>query len=225
MIFIKKLVFNPVQVNTYMVYDDTKECVIIDPGMSNISENQKFAAMVEKLKLKPVKVLLTHAHFDHVLGCTFVSDRYELLPEGCSDDEFILKNTKEYAAQFGFALNEAPPLLDNYFAQGDKVCFGNSTLEVIHVPGHSPGSLLYYHPESGILLSGDVLFAGSIGRSDLVGGNHKQLIDGIYDKLLTLPDTVKVYPGHGAETTILNEKSYNPFLRREVKKVIVQDEK
>jgi len=212
MISLKTLVFNPFQENTYLIYDETNECVIIDPGMSNTHEEKTFVDTIETLNLKPVKAILTHAHIDHVLGCSFVFEKYGLLPEGHSGDEFFLEQTAAYAGQFGMSVAKNPPSLGKHLNESDEIVFGNSRLEIIHVPGHSPGSLLYYNRESEILISGDVLFLESIGRSDLPGGNHSQLISGIKEKLMTLPDNVKVYPGHGPKTSIINERNGNPFL-------------
>ncbi|MCL2072594.1 MAG: MBL fold metallo-hydrolase [Marinilabiliaceae bacterium] len=212
MIKVKRRVYSPWQENTYIVYDDSGECIVIDPGMISEDENKNFDDTIERLKLKIVRVILTHAHLDHIFGCAFMAKKYGLFPECHADDLFIYNNTENYSLQFGIKLAENPPHLGSFLTDKDKINFGNTSLEIIHVPGHSPGSLLYYSPDAKILLSGDVLFCQGIGRSDLPGGNHSQLINGINEKLMILPDDVKVYPGHGPDTTIGFEKCNNPFL-------------
>ena len=210
---VKRLVFSPFQENTFIIYDETGECVIIDPGMLYDNENNELVETINRLKLRPVRVLLTHAHLDHIFGCSFMFKKYGLLPEGHIADEFILENTVIYATQFGIELLENPPKLGKYLDENDKISFGNATIEIIHVPGHSPGSLVYYLPESKNLFSGDVLFQYDIGRTDLAGGNHDQLIKGIKEKLMILPDDVCVYPGHGPKTTIGVERERNPYIK------------
>lgn len=206
------MVFSPFQENTFLVYDETGECVIIDPGMLFENENTAFVEAINRLKLKPVRVLLTHAHLDHLFGCAFIYKEYGLLPEGHAADEFILENTIFYATQFGIELSENPPKLGKYLSEDDKICFGKTTVEIIHVPGHSPGSLAYYVPEDKTLFSGDVLFRYDIGRTDLEGGSHEQLINSIKEKLMILPDDVEVYPGHGPKTMIGSERGSNQWI-------------
>lgn len=212
MVQIHSLVFNPFQENTYILYDETKECAIIDAGMYSSDEQAKLVKTIETLDLKPVIALQTHLHIDHVFGCSFILEKYGLAPQAHIADEFILENTKSYARQFGVNLKETPPALGGYLEEGDEVKFGNTVLKVIHVPGHSPGGVLFYNLQLGILVSGDVLFKGSIGRSDLSGGNQHELISGIQAKVMVLPDDVIVYPGHGSSTTIGFERISNPFL-------------
>ncbi len=212
MLKIDTMVFNPFQENTYILYDDSKECIIIDPGMFSPAEQNNLVERIDQLGLKPVKALQTHLHIDHVLGCRFVYEKYGLHPWAHQDDEFFIENTMNYARQFGFQLSENPPGLGGYLNDGEIICFGNSKIRVIHVPGHSPGGVLFYDPNSGILVSGDVLFKKSIGRSDLPGGNQHQLTDGINEKIMVLPDNTNVYPGHGPSTTIGSERESNPFL-------------
>ena len=212
MIKIKRLVFNPFQENTFLIYDETGACVVIDPGMISKDENAKFDKVIDNLKLRPIRTLLTHAHLDHVFGCMYISQKYGLLPEGHAADEFILEITTDYAKQFGIELSENPPKLGNYLNENDKIYLGNTVIEVIHLPGHSPGGLIYHLPEHKTLFSGDVLFKHDIGRTDLAGGNHEQLITGIIEKLMILPDDTDVYPGHGPQTSIGIEKVSNPYL-------------
>lgn len=206
------MVFNPFQENTYLLYDETKDCAIIDPGMLSLAEQKSFVDAIDQLGLNPVMALQTHLHVDHVFGCGFVLEKYGLAPQAHASDEFFIENTQSYARQFGFELEKNPPALGSYLKQDDVIQLGNSKLVVIHVPGHSPGGILFYNSLSGILVSGDVLFQGSIGRSDLPGGNQHELIDGIQEKIMVLPDHVKVYPGHGPSTTIGFERINNPYL-------------
>ncbi len=204
---------NPWQVNTYILYDDTGECVIIDPGCFTEEEQEQLAGFITENKLDPVRLLHTHLHLDHVFGTRFMAEKYGLKPEAHSDDEFLIGITKDYAEQFGVTMEENPPGLGNYLNEGDEIKFGNTVLKVIHVPGHSPGGVTFYNKEDGILIAGDVLFRESIGRTDLPGGDYDTLISNIKSKLLTLPDETVVYPGHGPSTTVGYEKSSNPFLK------------
>ncbi|TCO09698.1 MBL fold metallo-hydrolase [Natronoflexus pectinivorans] len=212
MIQVKNLVYNPFQENTYIVYDESKECVIFDPGMLSDQECQHFSDEIESLGVKPVKLLQTHLHLDHVFGTSYVSKTYELDPVSHKDDLFFLEQTQDYALQFGLEVKEKPPVPKEFLTEGDEVRFGNTVFKVIHIPGHSPGGILFYNEESKTLFSGDVLFQGSVGRSDLPGGNHESLIKGIQEKLMVLPDDVVVYSGHGPSTTIGKERYNNPFL-------------
>ncbi len=210
---IHTLPLNPWQVNTYILSDETNECVIIDPGCFSEEEQQQLTGFISDNGLKPVRLLHTHLHLDHVFGTRFVSEEYNLKPEAHPDDEFFIGITKEYASLFGVTIDEDPPPLGNYLNDGDEVKFGNSTLTVIHIPGHSPGGVTFYNEKEGILIAGDVLFRDSTGRTDLPGGDYDTLISNIKNKLLTLPENTVVYPGHGPSTTIGYEKKNNQFLR------------
>lgn len=212
MLQIETLVFSPFQENTYVLWDETGDCVIVDPGCLEIREEQRLVAFIEQHNLKPVKLINTHLHLDHVFGSAFVADKWGLEIWAHRDDEFMIPNTVNHARNFGVSMNDNPPPVNHYISDGDDVTFGNTTLKVIHVPGHSPGGVAFYHQQSASLISGDILFRESVGRSDLPGGNHEQLIAGIMQKLMTLPDNVKVYPGHGPTTTIGWEKSHNSYL-------------
>lgn len=212
MLQIETLVFSPFQENTYVLWDETSDCVIVDPGCLEIREEQRLVAFIEQHNLKPVKLINTHLHLDHVFGSAFVADKWGLEIWAHRDDEFMIPNTVNHARNFGVSMNDNPPPVNHYINDDDDVTFGNTTLKVIHVPGHSPGGVAFYHQQSACLISGDILFRESVGRSDLPGGNHEQLIAGITQKLMTLPDNVKVYPGHGPSTIIGWEKSHNPYL-------------
>jgi len=201
---------NPYHENTYILYDETGECAIIDPGMDTGAEQNAVVNFIKANNLKPVLLLNTHCHIDHVLGNHFVYEQYGLKPQFNIGESEILAAVPAYAPAMGFRY-EPSPLPEVYLPQTGTVSFGNTTLELIFAPGHSPAHLCFYNKADNILIGGDVLFRGSVGRSDLPGGNHAQLIKNIEDKLFTLPDDCTVYPGHGPETTIGYEKETNPF--------------
>ena len=211
MISIKTFTCNPYQENTYILYDETLECVIIDPGMYTGEEQNTFLKFIADNKLKPVLLLNTHCHIDHVLGNKFVFDTYGLLPQFHQGELNVLNAVVAYAPQMGIRY-EVSPQPEIYLSETGTISFGTSKLELIFAPGHSPAHLCFYNGENKILMGGDVLFYNSIGRTDLPGGNHAQLIKNIREKLFILPDDCKVYPGHGQPTTIGFEKQYNPFL-------------
>ncbi len=204
--------FNPFQENTFVLYDESGECVIVDPGCLSTQEEKVLSDFISANSLIPTKVLLTHSHIDHIFGLKYVVDKYKIPIVGHPHDAFFLAQAKDYALQFGITLSDNPPLIDESCLHGDIVSFGETKLQVIHVPGHSPGGVAFYSKENNCLVCGDILFHQSIGRSDLPGGNYEMLISGIKDRLLTLPPGVNVYPGHGPSTTIKFEKENNSFL-------------
>lgn len=211
MVQIKQLILNPFQENTYIIYDETKEAVIIDAGchtQSGIDEVKKFVS-TENLIIK--YLLITHGHIDHIIGLQPLKEIYQVESLAHADELALIKSIPAQALMFGFKMDKAP-VIDKTFKDGDKITFGNSCIEVIHTPGHSKGGVCFLLRESKILISGDTLFQGSIGRTDL-GGNYETLIMSIINKLIPLGDDVVVYPGHGDSTTIGYEKKYNPFLR------------
>ncbi len=210
MIQIKSFVCNPYQENTYLLYDDSLECVIIDPGMYDGDEQNSVLKFISENKLKPVLLLNTHCHIDHVLGNKFIYDTYGILPQFHKGEEPVLNAVVAYAPQMGIRY-EVSPLPEIYLPESGSVSFGNSQLELIFAPGHSPAHLCFYNKENKFLIGGDVLFYRSIGRTDLPGGNHDQLISNIREKIFTLPDDCRVYPGHGQSTMIGSEKQLNPF--------------
>ncbi len=210
MLQLQSFVFNPLQENTYVLFDETKECVIIDPGCYEREEQYDLADFIETNELKVVKLLNTHGHVDHVLGNAFVKETYKTKLYIHEQDAATLKAVKVYAPHYGFfQYQEAEP--DIYLKEGEPVTFGNQSLDILFVPGHAPGHIAFYHAASKTLIGGDVLFYNSIGRTDLPGGNYDTLINSIQQKFFTLPDEVTVYPGHGPETTIGYEKKTNPF--------------
>lgn len=209
---VKFFTFNPFSENTYILYDETKECVIIDPGCSNSAEEKQLAAFIEDNNLKPVKLLNTHGHIDHVLGNRFVAEKYNLELEAHKLEEAGILATDVYASNYGMHAPKSPTPA-KYLDEGDKVKFGNTVLDILFTPGHSAGHIVFYSPEKKIIIGGDVLFRESIGRTDLPGGDYDTLIKSIKEKLFVLEDDIEVYPGHGPKTTIGYEKQYNPFLR------------
>lgn len=211
MIQVKSFTYNPYQENTYLLFDHTHECVIVDPGMYTGDEQNEVLKFIAENKLKPVLLLNTHCHIDHVLGNKFIYDTYGLLPQFHEGELPLLSAVVSYAPQMGIHY-EVSPLPEVYLNEGDKITFGESELETLLVPGHSPAHLNFYSRADNFLIGGDVLFYQSIGRADLPGGSHAQLIQSIEDKLFTLPQDCKVYPGHGPATTIGFEKHHNPFL-------------
>jgi len=207
---IKRFVFNPFQENTYVLYDETKSCVIIDAGNFNKDESSHLADFILRNRLKPKYLLNTHAHIDHILGNRFISVMYYLVPHLHKDDLFLYETSCEVAKKYDIPYTIQPPPYE-YIDENTTIEFGNTRLECIHVPGHSPGSICFYSKKDNVLISGDVLFRESIGRTDLPGGDHQMLLANISEKLLVLPDDTVVYPGHMDSTTIKHEKMYNPF--------------
>ncbi len=212
MLKVHKHTFNPFQENTYIIEDESKECVIIDPGCSNEKERNKLAQTIEDFGLKPVKLLNTHCHIDHFPGNKFVCDTYNLLPEFHEIELQVMYAALDYQTLFGFKL-EASPEPANYLNDGDEVKFGKSAFKVFFVPGHSPGHLAFYNETEKIVISGDVLFQGSVGRFDLPGADGKVFFHSLTKVMMALPDDVKVYSGHGPETFIGIERRNNPFLK------------
>lgn len=200
-------------INTYVVFDpDTKECAVIDPGMSNPEEEKAIENFIEDKGLKVTQIINTHLHIDHVAGIPFLKSRYGAPVLAHEGDEFMGKKINHQAAAFGLNLELGAIEISSYLKAGDKVKIGNGTLDVIEVPGHSKGSIALYDKQGGFLITGDALFQGSIGRTDLPGGDYKELITSITDNLLTLPDETVIFPGHGPSSTIGEEKRSNPFL-------------
>lgn len=211
MITIQGFVFNPFTENTYILYDETKECILIDPGCSNEEERKELVEFIKEENLKPVKLLNTHCHIDHVFGNSFVAKKYNLGLEIHKEDLQVLHSLPQVSHLYGLNAEESVEP-SNFLNEGDVVKFGNSSLEIFFTPGHSPGSISFYNKEEKFIIGGDVLFHGSIGRTDLPGGDHETLLNSIREKLFTLADDFTVFSGHGGETTIGFEKKNNPFL-------------
>jgi hydroxyacylglutathione hydrolase len=209
---IKTFTFNPFQENTYLVFDETNEAVVIDAGCLQAGEKQILTRFIEDNKLTLKRVLNTHLHLDHQFGNKFLFDTYGIAPEACIEDEFLLENVVAQARSYGFPVTEEAQPLGDYITENQEITFGNSSLKAIHAPGHSPGSMVLYSEKDGVMFAGDVLFQGSIGRTDLPKGDYASLILAITKKLLVLPDSTVVYCGHGPSTTIGYEKKNNPYL-------------
>ncbi len=203
--------FNPFQENTYLLTDETGECIVIDPGCYFEDEKSNFANFISTNKFRPVKIINTHCHVDHILGNAFLANKYNIPIAANIEDEFLLQNAGEHGKLFGFEVDKSPSIA-TYLKDGENLKFGNTVLKVFHVPGHSPGSIALYCEEQKFVITGDVLFNGSIGRTDLPGGDYATLINSIKSKLISLGDNVIVYPGHGPSTSIEKERRANPFL-------------
>jgi glyoxylase-like metal-dependent hydrolase (beta-lactamase superfamily II) len=211
MITVQKFTFNAYSENTYVLYDESKECVIIDPGMYEGAEQNALVNFIKENGLKPVLLLNTHCHLDHVFGNKFVFDTWGLKPQFHEGELPILQAVPGYAPSMGFTRYEVSPLPDIFLPETGTITFGNSSIDLIFAPGHSPAHLCFYSATDSFLIGGDVLFYGSIGRTDLPGGNHAQLIKNVQEKLFVLPEDTVVYPGHGPATSIGFEKQHNPF--------------
>ncbi|NQY68462.1 MAG: MBL fold metallo-hydrolase [Flavobacteriales bacterium] len=211
MIEIKSFVFNEFQENTYILFDESNECIIFDPGCNNESEENQIYGYISEKKLKPVRLINTHCHIDHVLGNKFIADTYSLPLEIHKDELFMLEAVTMVGAKYQIHVTESPKP-SSYLNENDVIKFGNSTLNILFTPGHSPGHLTFYNEEENIAIVGDVLFQNSIGRTDLPGGNYETLIKSIKEQLMPLHDDTLVYPGHGPSTTIGVERNVNPFL-------------
>jgi len=211
MLKIKAFVFSPIQENTYLLYNEMNDAIIIDPGCYFPEEEDELKAFITQTGLVPKLLLNTHCHLDHVFGNKWVAETYGLVPHIHPKEERVL----QYAPTSGLMYNLP---FDNYtgelewLVEADTVQLGNDVLEVLEAPGHSPGSICFYCRAQGFVIGGDVLFHRSIGRTDLPGGDHETLLNSIRTKLWPLPDPTIVYNGHGNVTTIGEEKKYNPFL-------------
>lgn len=200
-------------INTYLVWDpDTKECAVIDPGMSNPQEEKALENFIAGKGLKLTQIINTHLHIDHVAGIPYLKEKYGAPVLAHEGDSFLAPGINQQARMFGLDLALGNIEISEYLKDGDKIKIGNGVLEVISVPGHSKGSIALYDPVAKFLISGDALFKGSIGRTDLPGGDYRELISSIESNLLSLPNNTVVLPGHGPSSTIGEEKQSNPFL-------------
>jgi len=210
MLKLKSFTFNPFQENSYLLYDDTKNAVIVDPGMYNRPEQEEFIDFLDSNGLNLTKLLNTHCHIDHVFGNQFIHQEFDLKPYLNEKEIEVLDMAKRSAEVYGLNYNHSP-LYEGFLNEGDVIKIGESELRCLFVPGHSPGHLVFINDEDNYMIGGDVLFRGSIGRTDLPGGHHDTLIKMIKEKVFMLPDDMKVYAGHGDPTTIGYEKQFNPF--------------
>lgn len=207
---IQSFVFNFASENTYILYNERKNAWLIDPGNFSEKETEMIEKFISNQELNIQKILLTHAHIDHVMGLQWASDKYKAPVFLHQEDEIILDMFAMSGNRFGFSLSPIQ-VKTNRIHEGDELDFDGEPFKIYHVPGHSPGSVIYHHEIEKFIISGDVLFQGSIGRTDLYKGNYEQLIDGIKTKLFVLDDETHVFSGHGNPTTIGFEKKYNPF--------------
>ena len=215
---LKAFTFNSFGVNGFVLSNDSGDAILIDPSVGSEQEEQALARYIETNHLTVRHLLNTHLHLDHVLGNAFVAKTYGVQPEAHEEDAFMLDLQEEQSEMFGLPLREPSPALGNYWAEGDTVEIDGIKLQVIHVAGHSPGGIAFYCENPGevngqknvppLLFPGDIIFAGSRGRSDLFGGDEEALVSGIKSKLLTLPKETVVFPGHGPMTTIADEKRW-----------------
>lgn len=212
MIKIQCFRFNPFQENTYILYDESKECVIIDAGCYEKAEKAELVAFIDNEGLLPMRLINTHCHVDHVFGLAYLAEKYDLGLEIHEEDLGVLEATERVAQMYGIPNVDAPPTPSKYFGEGDVIKFGNSELDILFTPGHAPGHVVFVNKEQKFIIGGDVLFYLSIGRTDLPGGDHALLIDSIISKVLPLGDDFTVYSGHGQTTNLGFERTNNPFL-------------
>ena len=215
MITVKQFYFNELRECCYVLSDESGECVIIDPGISTKREQERLTQYISQNNLKPVKLLCTHGHFDHVMGNRFVTDTYGIPTYIHPADKDILNLCSSTCGLFGIKV-ENPSSNTVDIADGDIISFGNSSLQVISTPGHTWGSVLFYSKDGKICITGDTIFAGSCGRTDLPEGDSKAMCESLVNKIARqIPHDVKLYPGHGPETTMLEELAHNPYLRKD----------
>jgi hydroxyacylglutathione hydrolase len=212
MLKLKSFVFNPFQVNSFVLSNLANDCIIIDACCGDEEEYAQIESYLAQNELNLKMLVNTHGHVDHLLGIKYFKEKYKVPFKMHKDDAFLIDGAVEHGRLFGLNVTQ-PSYPDEYIDETDVLFSDGDKIKMIHVPGHSPGSLVFYSEKQNFLIAGDVLFAGSIGRSDLPGGDQDTLIAGIKNKLLNLPGDCIVYPGHGPSTTIANEKLHNPFLQ------------
>ena len=208
---VHSITFNPFEENTYFLIAPSNECIIIDPGCFDEMERQQLRTFIAENKLKPVRLINTHCHIDHILGNAFVAREYNLGLEIHEGELPVLNAGTTVAGMYGIPFDPSPSP-KSYIKKGDEIMLDHVSMKVLFTPGHSPASICFYNEQDKWLIGGDVLFYESIGRTDLPGGNHDVLLNSIRTKLFTLPDDTIVFPGHGPETRIGYEKMFNPFL-------------
>ena len=210
---IEKFTFNPFAENTYVIYDErTKDCIIIDPGCYESNEEKILLNFILSNKLVPSKLINTHCHIDHIFGNNFVMKNWNVELFFHKKEEELLSQSKNIAKSYGFENYKLSPKADKFIDENDNISIGNEKLKIFFTPGHSPGHICLYNKKHNILISGDVIFMNSIGRTDLPGGNYKTLIDSIKTKIINLPEETNIFCGHGPSTTLIKEKINNPFL-------------
>ena len=209
---IARLIFNPLRENTYVVWDDTLEAVVIDAGNMSEKENATLEQFLSERGLKPVYALNTHGHFDHLMGVEFLRSRYGAKFAVSSKDKFLVESAKQNAAMFGISAGNIVEVVDVDLEGMESIKFGQTELQIITTPGHTPGHVVFFEPQAKVLFTGDTLFRESIGRTDLPGGDYSWIMNSILEKIMPLGDEVQVYPGHGDTTDIGHESMYNPFV-------------
>lgn len=210
---IKTFTFNPFQENTFILYDETKECIIIDPGCYQENEKKDLLSFIKDEGLKPVKIINTHCHIDHILGNNFCAKEWGLKLFVHEKEISHLENSKGIANMYGIDNYQESPMPEYLLKDGDIVSFGKTECVVIFTPGHSPGHICLHYSPANILMSGDIIFQGSIGRTDLPGGDYDTLISSITKRIFPLAEETKIYCGHGSMTNLGFEKNHNPFLQ------------
>ena len=210
---IKTFTFNPFAENTYVVYDEeTKDCIIIDPGCYDSSEEKMLFNFISSKKIVTKTLINTHFHIDHIFGNNFVIKSWNIKLFTHKKEEELLNQSENIAKSYGLENYQPSPKADNFIDENDNIELGKEQFNIFFTPGHSPGHICLYNKKHNILISGDVIFMNSIGRTDLPGGNHKTLIESINKKIINLPDETTIYCGHGPSTNLANEKINNPFL-------------
>ncbi len=208
---ISKFIFNLFAENTYVLYDETKEAIIVDPGCYSDDEKESIINFIEKNNLKPIAIVNTHCHVDHILGVNFLKNYFNIDFWANKKDKYLLDSVAEIAEVYEFEI-ENKPEIDRHISASDEIKFGNSKLKILEVPGHTSGHLAFFSPEDKFVLTGDVLFKDTIGRTDLPGGNLDLLMNSIFTQILPLGDEVEILSGHGASSSIGAERKDNPFL-------------
>jgi len=214
MITVKKFVCNPLQENTYVVSDDSRECVVIDCGAFFDDERKAIVSYINTQQLKPVRLLCTHGHFDHIFGCDTIFDVFGLQPEVHSEDAYLTDDVNAQVKQMlGTDLQLQMPAVGHYLADGEVIAFGHHQLKVLHTPGHTPGGVVFYCEQERTAFSGDTLFRMSIGRTDFEKGSYEQIIDSLHNVIAKLPADTTVYTGHGPLTVVGEEVAMSPYFR------------
>ena len=204
---------NPFGENMYILWDEvSRDAVVVDPGMMREAEREMVTKFIEGQKLNVIHILLTHMHIDHITSARWLADKTGADVCACALDAQLGRELPDQVAQFHLKIESEPLVIDHILSDGDVLPLGEESIQVLHVPGHSPGGLAFYLPQSALLISGDTIFNGSVGRTDLWGGDMAQLINSIREKILPLPDETVIASGHGPTTTIADEKRCNPFL-------------
>lgn len=210
---ISRFIVNPFGVNTYIMWDpESREAAIIDPGMTDDAEIKAVDSFIEREHLKPVHLINTHMHLDHIFSNLYIKDKYGLDIKAHREDDFLGRSLEDQIGRFRMPVRAKNHGLDIELHDGERLYLGKEPIEVICVPGHSPGSIALYCPESKFVVTGDALFKGSIGRTDLPKGDFTTLVNSIRDRLLTLPADTAILPGHGPETTVGYERTSNPYV-------------